>query len=263
VAASMKPAPILKPDATFYSSHPDNQHVDLYRWEFIRRNEQYKADYEHFFERFGPWFKVKRCRLRYGGTRLKRTRSDEAYFREKIEPVLMELCKKWDVFNLCPPDWDVDVDLMRRRKDWPHGWVPTSSRGNPSRDFRYSRKEVKRRYQTGPIGRLYGKILVVEFELDRPLKDLLRDARKAIEMGQKSYNQSLEAAGRKLPRGRRRFEDYDKHLRVWDLHQDNKSRREIAKAVFPSMPEEIGLRRVRDHIRAARRLISGGYKEIR
>ncbi len=73
----------------------------------------------------------------------------------------------------------------------------------------------------------------------------------------------MEEQGVRLSRGRRRFNDYQLHLRVWDLKHEGKSNAEIARLVFPKYSPDSALSRVRDHLKAANKLISGQYREIR
>src|SRR6266702_1575228 len=53
------------------------------------------------------------------------------------------------------------------------------------------------------------------------------------------------------------------HLRVWDLKHEGRSNAEIARLIFPKYSPDSALSRVRDHLKAANKLISGHYREIR
>jgi hypothetical protein len=79
---------------------------------------------------------------------------------------------------------------------------------------------------------------------------------------QRSYEHELDEQGLAPKTGRRRINDYGLHLKTWDLSQD-KSVSEIAKMLFSESPADYARRRVSEHIKAAERLISGGYSEIR
>src|ERR1039458_7286231 len=35
----------------------EHQKIRWYQWEFLRRNPDYKRDYDEFMARFGPWFR--------------------------------------------------------------------------------------------------------------------------------------------------------------------------------------------------------------
>jgi len=66
-----------------------------------------------------------------------------------------------------------------------------------------------------------------------------------------------------LPRTRRRFDQYDSYLKVWDLTEQGKTVPEIASLVFPDDLVWSAQQKVRDHLKVAKRLISGYSQEIR
>jgi hypothetical protein len=57
--ASMRPAPSRGFVTTFFVTYGAQYKTVLYGWEFLRRNPQYRADYNEFMRRFGAWLKGK------------------------------------------------------------------------------------------------------------------------------------------------------------------------------------------------------------
>jgi hypothetical protein len=99
--------------------------------------------------------------------------------------------------------------------------------------------------------------------LDTPLKDSLKYIQYVLRSARISYRTENKQGLVKTAR-RRRFSDYETHLKVWDLrHGANpKALSQIARMVFPHHAQEHLAAKARDHLKAARRLIMGGYKEI-
>ena len=79
--------------------------MSWYKWEFLRRNSEYRADYAKFLGSFGAWFRDRgfwyETEKRLGTW----TKADEEYFYSRIAPVIGKLCQKWRIGNLFPPQW--------------------------------------------------------------------------------------------------------------------------------------------------------------
>jgi len=114
----------------------------------------------------------------------------------------------------------------------------------------------------GNITRQYENLLLIQFDLNSPMKDLLDHTRVVLKFSKKIYRRETEARGVRLPASRRRFQDYVLHLRIWDLKNEGKRNAEIARLVFPNLSVQSALYKVRDHLKAANKLISGHYREI-
>jgi Family of unknown function (DUF6499) len=239
-------------------SHPKGDLFDaaLYRWEFLRRNAQYRADYNEFMSRFGAWLERRGRWPHDEPYRVYRTKSEQDYFRTKIEPVLIELCRKWQVSDLFPPDFGLEE--MKANDEG--AWFPPAriSRSSPST------RELKKMgfLGMGTITRQYENYLLIQVDLDSPMNDVLEQTRHILRLARKHYKREMEAKGLGLPKSRRRFEDYVLHLRVWDLKKEGKRNAEIARLIFPKLSVHSALFRVRDHLKAANKLISGHYREI-
>lgn len=239
-------------------SHPKGDLFDaaLYRWEFLRRNPEYRADYNAFMSRFGAWLE-RRGRWPhdqlYGGYR---TKSEDEYFHTKIEPVLIELCRKWQVSDLFPPD--VGPEGWKTNDEG--AWFPPARISSSS----LSTRELKKMgfLGMGTITRQYENYLLIQVDLDSPMNDVLEQTRHSLRLARKQYKREMEASGLRLPKSRRRFEDYVLHLRVWDLKKEGRRNTEIVRLVFPNLSVQSALYKARDHLKAANKLISDHYREI-
>jgi len=242
------------------SSYTAQQEVAWYRWEFVRRNPKFCADYNEFVGSFGAWLKLKGAWGSFGTPGANWSKSDKKYFRTQIEPVLDELCRKWRVFDLYPPALDMEeVFEGHHRELFLPTWLPADEREN-SRSIR----DIKDMgfMGKGRMTKMYENLLLMQFDLNSPMKDLLEHAESTLRHARRSYKEEMGKQGVRLQTGRRRFEDYDLHLEVWDLKQQGKPNTEIATLVFPKYSSESALSRVRDHLKAANKLISGRYREI-
>jgi hypothetical protein len=112
---------------------------------------------------------------------------------------------------------------------------------------------------TADSARQYGNLISIEFDLDWPMKDLVKYAKYVLGRAMENYKDELKELDLKVPKSRRRFGDYDLHLKIWDLKKKGKSSTEIVSLV----PDVSNIQNVQDHLKAARKMISGGYSEIR
>ncbi len=266
VLASMKPAP-SRGLYTFFFSHGDQFNAALYRWEFLRRNPQYCADYNEFMHCFGAW--LKRKGRRWPPSEMDRanwTKSEQRYFLTKVEPVLTKLCRKWQVSDLFPPEFGLEEWRQGHENDGNDEgalFPPTRISSSMEADVP-SIGDLKRMgfLGTGNVTRHFENLLLIQVDLNSPMKDLLDHTSVILKFAQKNYRRDMDARGVKLPRRRRRFEDYVLHLKIWDLKKEGKRNSEIARLVFPNLSVQSTLSKVRDHLKAANKLISGHYREI-
>jgi len=234
----------------------------IYRWEFLRRNPEYRADYNGFIGSFGDWLKCKG--YWNSGARANWTKSDKKYFYTEIEPVLNKLCQKWVVCDLFPPklgleEWTQAYESGLDGRDFPPTWVSTYGKW----DSRSIRKLERMGFKgTRTSTRRYQNLLLMQVDLNSPMKDLLDYVSYALRLEKRMHEQEMKKRGVKPPLRRRRLEYYGLYLKIWDLKQEGKRRAEIARLVFPRYSLESALIRVRDHLKAANKLISGQFKEI-
>jgi len=262
--ASMKPAPPRNTQLTLYEDDGLYE-AEWYKWEFLRRNPQYRADYDEFIGCFGTWLKSKGSWPHDATHRANWPKSDREYFRKKVKPVLTELCRKWQVSDLFPPDFGEKEMLRAEANDEPvPPYPPTKLSRRPDRDFPSTNELQSMGFEGTRVNtKRYEHLLLMQVDLNAPMKHLLAHTKQELRFAQQEYRNEMEAEGVKLPKGRRRFEDYPLHLSIWDLKQKGKSNTQIARRIFPNLPAQSALNRVRDHLKAARKLISGHYREIR
>jgi hypothetical protein len=244
-----------------YATYPGPHEVAWYKWEFLRRNAQYRADYATFIDSFGKWFETKGFWYDEEKRLSTWTDSDEKYFYARIAPVIRRLCRKWQIGNPFPPEWKFSRKTgLRKVSEHREMFPPTSIAAELNWDFTYITDLVNRGFSgTADVGCRYGNLVRIEFDLDRPLKDLLKYAKYILRGAMENYSEEARELGLKIPANRRRFRDYDTHLKVWDL-----SNRGMASTKIVGLVSGLAsAQNVQDHVRAARRLISGGYKEIR
>lgn len=213
--------------------HPIRDKVNWYRWEFLRRNPEYQADYKNFIDKFGEWLDQNgywfddRRRARWAVRK-------ERYFHKKIFPTLGALCEKWQVLNLFSPTWSFDrrTGLHRFRSGTVE--IPTITAPGWNWDRQLFKNLVKLGFVgTADLAKRHGNVLLAEFDLNWPMKDLLDYARRVLAYANENYTKELRGRGLKVPSGRRRLQDYDTHLKVFDLNKLGKSPMEIARLVFP------------------------------
>lgn len=237
--------------------------VAWYKWEFLRRNKIYRSDYNKFQRLFGAWFSRKGYWFDRG-LRKKWTASDERYFYDRIAPFMFKMCRKWKIGRLLDPRLKFDKRVGTHRLLGSEIEIPTAIEPGLFWDPKSTSALAKLGFSgTADHARRYGDVLLVEFNLNWPMKDLTDYAKRALGYAQENYRNELKKRGVKIPNSRRRLEAYDAHLHIWDLKQDNQSLSKIAKIVFPNDFPESALRKVQDHLKAAQRLISGHYTEIR
>lgn len=262
--ASMKPARPTFRVEFIYTTYTGPHEVAWYKWEFVRRNPEYRADYRRFMSTFGAWFKRKGFWYDQKLGEMDWTKADEDHFYDKIAPVISQLCHKWKIGNLYPPEWRFSKKTgLRKAAGKSDMFPPTSISPELNWDFGFRAQLLN----MGFIGnansaRRYGNLVAVEFDLNWPMKDLLTYAKYVLTRAVENYNDELDGLGLKRRRSRRRFSDYDVHLKIWDLAQQKKSVTEIAGLIFGHESQGGSRQKVRDHLRAAKKLIEGGYAEI-
>jgi hypothetical protein len=243
--------------------HPIRNTVNWYRWEFLRRNLEYQADYKKFIDKFGEWLHQKG----YWFDRRRRalwTRADERYFHKKIFPTIGALCEKWQVHNLFSPTWSFDRRTGLHR--FPGGTVEIPTIIAPG--WNWDRSLLKNLIKLGFVGtadlaKRHGNLVLAEFDLNWPMKDLLDYAKRVLSYANENYTKELRRHGLTVPTSRRRLQDYDTHLKVFDLKRLGKSPKEIAHLVFPLDSSITASQKVHDHLKAANRLVTGHPQEIR
>jgi hypothetical protein len=259
----MKPAQTSYNLELFFTSFPQRRLAEWYRWEFLRRNSEFQSDYANFIKIHGKWLS------RHGhwndeDSRVRWTKSQENYYFKKIAPEILRICIKWRISDLDSPA----TRFSKRGKPGHESeYASHPATGIPPElnwDFELMRDLIGLGFTgRGGSARRKGHLLLIEFDLTWPLKDQLDGATRILQRAQESYTSHLRGRGHTAPLRRRRFEDYDNHLKAWDLSKRGQDATQIGRQLFPHDHGDSVLQKVRDHLAAAQRLISGQYAEIR
>ena len=240
--------------------------IRWYKWEFLRRNPEYRKEHKNFMRRFGPWF-------RDNGAWYDRTKTWDAtalrFFEETIAPEMNDIGEQWQISDPFSPDWDFEKSGLRRINSFVVVAIPTELfEGDPGKVWdipRRSATQVKRREEF--VKRMKARRakvrraehdLVLTLDLRRPLPRLLREAGYWIRIRKKKYD---VLHPKPVPTVRRRLDHYDLYLRVWDLRAQKRTFAAIGKVVFPNQLS--ATQHAIDSFRRAKQLIEGGYKELR
>ena len=273
----------------------EHHEVRWYQWEFLRRNPEYQRDYESFIKKFAPWFRRKG--FWYDRT-VTYSAEDWKCFTQKIGPLARRISKKWQIVAPFPPRWTFDkrtgvhyykpyrrarlgekaLQKLNRKgyelrlcKYLPTGYSPEEAeslwtfpnykKGDLPKEAEREIRRIRKRSMTEEGRYRYPGI---QFDMARSSRELLRQARNAIKVNKAKYTHFVDAskkASTTSPKRRRRLDMYDAYLEVWDLKQQRHSFRQIARRA--SEGQYYSLQTVKDHYKAARKLIRGGYKELR
>jgi len=261
-----------------------------FQWECLRRNSEYRSDYNNLIERFGDWLR----RKRFWYERHSWSDRDSYFFYSKVCPVLRAICIKWQIKEPFPPDWIFDshgeyesgpgnrvylptgcsadsagslfpqgpVERVRNRKGF-HGRASEPVR-NPFRwPLQEARRKTESQWEDDP------RYLQLKLDVTRPQEALLEQTLTEIRFHRRKHSKFLAKFLSKAKfKSRRRLDQYDIYLKVWDLRQKGLSFPEIAKQLYPREygpspdPRNPIIQRVRDHYSRADELIQGGYKEL-
>lgn len=248
-----------------YTQDPLPHSVAWFKWEFLRRNPGYGRDYKKFKVKFGEWFRQRGYWYDYDRRQDEWSGVDEDYFYDEIAPEIARLCRKWQIGNLFPPSWQFSRKNGTRKVGSRELGPPTGIAPELNWDVTYMQQLLEMGFTgTADSAFRYRNMLRVEFDLDRPLKDLVEYSRYVLIRAIENYKkEEMQDLGFKTPKSRRRLEDYETHLKIWDLRKKKKTVTQIAEIVFPNEIRDSALQKVRDHLRATQKLISGGYAEIR
>jgi hypothetical protein len=251
-----------------FTTHKSNiVRVRWYQWEFLRRNDKYQEEFAAFAACFGTWLRKKGLWFDKDVTYVGK---DRTFFIKQIVPQCKHICEKWQIVNPLSPEWTFDRHYGAHEfRTGKYIFLPTGV----TAEFASARWDAAGKSYSELIEQLRmgktirpavreGSRLLLEFDLERPTEDLLADAKKII-CSSKSW---LHYESKARPRVRRRFNDYDDHLQIWDQRHpltlvcDPKSKLHLS--LHPRL-QKLTAQGVRDHLDATRRLIEGGYKDLR
>ena len=220
--------------------HPVRNEVAWYKWEFLRRNPRYRADFQKFVGVYGAWFKKRGYWFDYKRRLANWTQADEDHFYAKIAPSILRICQKWQIGNLLPPDWQFDKKKGLHRIPGRDVGLPTGIAAELNWDLEFMGDLIEMGFTgSGNSARRYGNVVLAEFDLAWPMKDLLDYAKKVLAYAKENYNNELKKRGSRVPSGRRRLQEYDTHLRIWDLKQQSKGLDGNCRDDFPRLLKRV------------------------
>lgn len=247
--------------------------IAWYKWEFLRRNPEYREDYDEFVRKFARWFR--KHGFFYDDT-MKWSPDEWRFFGATIAPRAQKLCEKWHVLEPYPPDWKFTDSGVYKYSPGEHVslstgytsdeitgfWRLLRDRSQQTREAFEAALPTDTRRPSTEADRIRYHSLYLDFF--RPLKSLLAQANQEISQRKKRYDKAHPKPPeppRLASARRRRLDQYEQYLRVWDMKIQGLSYAAIGSELFRDEWEPE--RRVKDYYRAAKRLISGGYRELR
>lgn len=257
--------------------------VSWFKWEFLRRNEDYQKDYAAFEERFGSWFK----RNGYWWSRTGPAYGSDALFflYSQIGPVANEICRRWDVSDPFDPSWEFDLNGERYEKGSCIGlpsfpyikgyqiWdfeeldpsLPSSDderlalllKGVPDGIERPSWKDTTDR-----------RLIRLEFDVTKSLETNIEELTRRIQLARRRYETQFGSLPDHRQNPRARLDQYDTYLKVWHLRNSGKTFTQIARELHPHEMRNAdrlspAIKRVRSQYDRACRLIAGDYRQIK
>ena len=81
----------------------DAQLITWYKWEFLRRNPEYRKDYDAFIAEFGSWFDEHG--YWYDQTTEPWGTDNFRFFASVIAPRARVICENWAISDPYSPDW--------------------------------------------------------------------------------------------------------------------------------------------------------------
>jgi hypothetical protein len=267
------------------------QQLRYYQWEFIRRNPSYRLDYEAFVDNFGKWF----SRRGFWYEREKNySDRDWIFYYNSICPVLKEICARWHICQPLSPEWEFD---SKRGKHYyaPQKFVslPTGYTAEEaaalwdsngveivglshdkseafSRPFitRSTRQQKNKTIRAKQSKASDPRFLMLQIDTSRSPEELLGEVVQALRL-HRDRNRQFFGDSENHTRSRRRLDQYDIDLKVWDMRKIGLTFPEIAKQLYtleygsyPPRKNPI-VQRVADQHKRAEKLIFGGYKDLR
>jgi hypothetical protein len=255
-------------------SKRDERKILHYRWEFVRRNPDFRKELDSFLAKFYPWFQEHGW---WYDPEVKYNRNEKLYFRETIEPIERSLLRRWQIETLVPYDWHFDgsgryelrkgviVNLSGHRLDM-------EVRHGAMRRLDEAELEIESKRRTPEYcfeGEIRGddvpdsywdRHIYLSVDIGVSVKHAMREFVAEIRWARDEYKKKHgRLPGPRESRPRRRFDQFEEYLRVWDLKQEGLTLGEIAVRLHPGQAAKD---RVKDHYRRAKELIGGTYKKL-
>ena len=266
--------------------------VAYYRWEFLRRNEEYIKDFNKYFpnfEKIAPEWKKPGLK-----------EAEEFYEKYSINFPINPKYSFWEIRDyiekINPKDYVKEAGLKIAFKELEYIKMGESKKGRPCAAFSPviysylmdSNNCVLSEDEKGRValcnfwqeknGKFKSKLIegedledfdvsriTVHIDISQPTHEIIKAIKNILSKWKKIYL-------KKHPT-RVRMKEYDKYLEIYDLRK--KSRREIAKEVYKNEYNRLVncnrnscnfmpvFQKISENLKAAEKIVEGGYKNIR
>ena len=241
-----------------------NHRVDEYKWEFLRRNEDYQLDYAAFANQFPEW--VKGYGVGIPLDRLKQSGPEEwAFLHNKVYPAVWKLSERWYIRDLIDP-------LRSSNEASPFFYSESWMREQHSEEGPESDEPPTWDYFSHILGDAPHtpkglRFIMVPIDIAQPIKRTFAALEVHIEIARSRYRLHIGPLPDSRKRPRARLEEYGSYLMVWDLRRQNLTFEQIAFQLFPREMKNMNSRsamtkRMRSHFQRAQKLINGEYRQI-
>jgi hypothetical protein len=236
-----------------------------YRWEFLRRNREYRDAFDAFAAKHANWFA---SRGRWYDPESKYSNEDRRFIREHMAGEVFSLKTTFDINRVIPYEWTFEKTGKFELRPGVFVQVPDRvmrHRHGDVRSFAVSSLAEESGWCSGwekneDVPRsFWDSMIYFRVDITFPVETVLAKIEKEIRAARRTFRQTHGSLPRREVRPRRRFEEFDCYLQVWDLKKQGLSLPKIARKVYPDID---ALERVTDHYRRANELIAGGYREI-
>jgi hypothetical protein len=252
------------------AKHQENREARLvswYKWEFLRRNPEYRKDHDSFIGEFGKWFA--KHGYWYDQTCDPWGHENLRYFAKTIAPKAKAICEKWAVSDPYSPDWEFTREGLYFYKPHFEVFLPTECGKEQAgklwdlSGMPMSWDDLERQLREYESAKRYPRPdhqFVTSFDLRLPLKTLLDEAAQRVRDRKGRYDRKHPPM-KIVHAVRRRLDLYGLYLEVWDLATRGEKFEYIGALLFPR--ESARLQRAKDSFKRAKDLVNGGYKELR
>ena len=257
--------------------------IPWFKWEFLRRNEDYQKDYAAFEAQFGAWFRENG----YWWSRNGPTYSRQAwfFFCTQVAPAAKGICKRWGVSNPFDPSWVFDAAGVRSERgsrvsmpffpstddhrEWDLEAVDPALFPTEEEQINELLKGVPDTIGAEPTWRGMNdrRFIRVEIDITKPNETSIAEVQRRIDLARSLYESHVGPLPDYRKKPRLRLDQYESYLKVWELRKEGKTFEQIAREVFPREMENAGrfspgAKKARSHYKRACELVSGGYRQI-
>lgn len=246
-----------------YERLVEDSRVRHYKWEFLRRNEDYREEYAKFAGQFPDWISP------HGGLILWHLAKDAepevlSFFRDHVEPAVRLICEHWDIDQVIDPsvsDTELSISFYQERYGVPVGPVLPEHMQSCVRDYFSSTLGDAPHTPEGL------RFVNVRLDIAQPLETLFGHLEIFLVSARARYNLNIGQLPEHRKKPRARLKEYENYLRVWDLRRQSVTFERIAAQLFPrqmnnSASRSAAIKRVRSQFQRAQKLIAGEYRQI-